>query len=448
VQALALAGTFRIRHLRAPEFFAKLPLPLRLSLSSRDGSAAISGARVVVDGAALPADARQCCRSAVDVTTIEISAEGYSAQRLQFPADADQAEKSLSIILVPAGAWTARLNEPGPWRRLLAHGDQAVLVAGERAVVTIALDSGRMVGALRRDGVVVPPGGGVRDPYLTNLSADDHGGYLLSTSDGVVASCAFDAARGITYVLSNHRGGAPVETAVLHDLVLQPGKHGVYTVETLSDGARLITRIDGVETSRSDPLRTALPPQLFISDARVIVSDDAALLVCEEGGAVAARHVYASARSGRVQHFAGGWLAIPTGDAVEVLRVDTAGAVQAVDAPGLRQRSNARLASDGADLFCADGSGDVRLMRRSGDELTAVWSGHLPFGRNAVASALAGDLAVVIDDTATIHCFSRADGTTRQRFAHAKPIRLAPIIAGNRVVVLDETGTLTAYMVR
>ena len=53
--------------------------------------------------------------------------------------------------------------------------------------------------------------------------------------------------------------------------------------------------------------------------------------------------------------------------------------------------------------------------------------------------------AVVVDDTNSIHLFARATGATVRRYEVPTRPAIAPLPVGDRLLVLDGEGNLTAY---
>ena len=104
------------------------------------------------------------------------------------------------------------------------------------------------------------------------------------------------------------------------------------------------------------------------------------------------------------------------------------------------------LAADWENIYVAGDDGEViALLRRNGSD---VWRNNSLLRREPTAPAAFHTTVVVGDFEGYVHFFSNVDGTivARERVGKGM-ISGYPVVAGDKLLVQSETGTLSAFMV-
>lgn len=104
------------------------------------------------------------------------------------------------------------------------------------------------------------------------------------------------------------------------------------------------------------------------------------------------------------------------------------------------------LAADWDNIYVVgDNAEIIALLRRNGDD---VWRNNLLTRREPTAPAIFHTAVVVGDFEGYVHFFANTDGTLVARTRVGKGmISGAPVVAGNRLIVQSESGTLSAFIV-
>jgi serine/threonine-protein kinase len=443
--ALALAAEFPASNPRAGNSVS-LPAPGRLEVAVEGHQGPIEDLRVSVDGVVLADHPEVFCRDPSRATTIEVSAPGYLAERRSIPPGSGPAP--LAVQLKPGRLWQVRLNQMGPWWSLESHDSEHVLIIGARAFLTVRLSDGAVLQAIDRRALPVPPVG--FDPGWTMFQEETPERVLVATSDGVVARLSWDPAKGLGMRELVRKGAVGVTAFLERELVLQPGRRAQIEVEAGAAGAELAAWVGQDQLWRVKNLvSTIQPPFLTATEERICLVDDQAVHLFEEDGASNGGYELATARTGRVVVVGhqDAVLAIPTMDGVELLRLGgQPHFLEPLHEPNLGKIGQASVAGSGDDLLVADLLGGVRLFRASDGALRESWKASLPQLRKPIGQVLlTAAYAVVVDDSNTIHLFSRADGSVVRRYEHPLRPVLAPLPIGRALVILDPGGQLTAY---
>ena len=442
-EALALAGEFPRQHPRSGP--VALPRPGRLTVAAEGLEGVVDGARVVVDGVPLVGGPGLFCRDPTRPTVVEVAAPGFLVERRTLPPG-EGSDVPLAVVLRPGRLWQAKIAPPSPWWSLVSHDSELVLLAGPRALIGLAISDGSARSVLERSTIPVPPA--IPDPVWT-LWQNDPAGAIIASSDGIVARVAWEAGRGPVFRELARKGTHPVAAWMERELTFQPGRRAQVLVETTAEGADLVTSSAGSELWRIRGLTVAVaPPYLAANDDRLCVVDDKDVRLFEEDGTAIGAFTLTAERQGRVLPFSGGrLLAIPTSEGIDLVRFG--GQPHFLDSltePALARIGQSIAATEGDDLLIADPLGGVRLVHGDGATATVAWKAQLPPQRKPVgAVGLTTAYAVVVDDTNSIHLFARATGATVRRYEVPSRPAIAPLPVGDRLLVLDGEGNLTAY---
>lgn len=103
----------------------------------------------------------------------------------------------------------------------------------------------------------------------------------------------------------------------------------------------------------------------------------------------------------------------------------------------------ARVVGDGETLFTVDADSKLRAWSQTGE---LRWLKDTIQWRDATSPLQVGDTVMVGDASGTVHFFDKQDGRLRNRIAtDGSPIRFAPVVSGQTVVVATQKGKLFAY---
>jgi len=442
-EALTLAGEFPSKHPRSG--LVALPRPGRLAVTAEGREGVVEGVRVVVDGVALVGGQGVFCRDTARSTVVEVDAPGFLVERRTLPPGEGK-DVPIAVVLRPGRLWQAKIAPPTPWWSMVAHDSELVLLAGPRALIGLAIADGSARSVLERSTIPVPPAS--PDPVWT-LWQDDAAGAIIASSDGIVARVAWEAGRGPIFRELARKGIHPVAAWMERELTFQPGRRAQVLVETTAAGADLVTISGGSELWRIRGLTVAVaPPYLAANDDRLCVVDDKDVRLFEEDGTAIGAFTLTAERQGQVLPFANGrLLAIPTAEGIDLVRFG--GQPHFLDSltePALARIGQSSAATDRDDLLVADPLGGVSLVHGNGIAATVTWKAQLPPMRKPVgAVALTAAYAVVVDDANSIHLFARASGAAVRRYEVPSRPAVAPLPVGDRLLVLDGEGNLTAY---
>ena len=442
-EALGLAGEFPRQHPRSGPL--ALPRPGRLTVTAEGREGVVDGVRVVVDGVPLVGGPGLFCRDPGRPTVVEVAAPGFLVERRTLPPG-EGSDVPLAVALRPGRLWQAKIAPPSPWWSLAAYEGELVLLAGPRALIGLAISDGSAHSVLERSTIPVPPA--IPDPVWT-LWQDDPAGAIIASSDGIVARVAWETGRGPVFRELARKGTHPVAAWMERELTFQPGRRAQVLVETTAEGADLVTSAAGSELWRIRGLTVVgAAPYLAANDDRLCVVDDKDVRLFEEDGTAIGAFTLTAERQGRVLPFAGGrLLAIPTSEGIDLVRFG--GQPHFLDSlgePALARIGQSSAATEGDDLLVADPLGGLRLVRGNGTSATVAWKAQLPPQRKPVgAVALTTAYAVVVDDANSIHLFARATGAVVRRYEVPSRPAIAPLPVGDRLLVLDGEGNLTAY---
>jgi hypothetical protein len=345
--------------------------------------------------------------------------------------------EQVRVVLRPQPLWAVPGPEPLPGSALYAAGPGAILVDRRSQLSRVELTEGRLLARLERTpgvptglaGIIMPlPAGrwglGLEDRSLAQVSPD------------LVIEQIFQ------------RSASPIIAWSESELTYRPGRRVRLTIEDAAPRV-LVAREGTTEWWRyppKNPLTATLVPGLFHSDDQVFLIDDVAVHVIDEDGSACRVFALASRRIGPVvtRQIPGGHL--------EFLVPTTAGVQHLLPGPRatpLRQILEPVLGSCGPVRLATAGEG---IVATTSNRLFAIESGGkaprwaLPLAAEPAWGPVVADGVVALADAAgTVGLVALKDGAPLRRLVHGVPLAAAPILLPGQVVVLDRSGTLTAY---
>ena len=447
--ALERAATYRARHPRAdPAILATLPLPGRIEVSAAGGLIP-PDLQIRVDGVAVPSRPvtsppggdptleAMICRRVDRPVTVEVVGAGYrtSLETLE----AGPGPGVVKVLLRPQPMWAIPGPEPRAGATLLPVGLDAVLVDRRSGLWRVDLAEGRVQARLER----TP---GIPTSLAGLLVPAPAGRWLAGVDDGSFVQLSPDLV--MEQIL--HRSRSAVIGWAEGELTYRPGRRIRLTIEDATP--RILVAWDGTREwwRYPDPKRAALvttvPPLLVHREDQVFVIDDAAVHVIDEDGAAARVFGLGSRRTGPVviRRAANGSedFLVPTGNGIQhLVPGGRALPLRKVTEPVLGTVVTSRLAMAGSVVIAGTDNG---LVAADPGASTARWraplSAEITWGPTADATT-----AVVADANGLMTLLRVADGAIQRRIVHGAPLAAAPLLVNGAVVVLDRTGTLTAY---
>jgi hypothetical protein len=447
-RALELASAYRTRHPRADaNVLDALPVPGRVTVSAA-GAALPADLRLRVDGVEVPltpqtqpgaepqAEALVCRRGDRPVA-IEVQAAGFRAA-IDTLAGGPTADPLL-LTLRAQPRWAIPGPEAAPGALLLAAGPGHLLVDRRSSLWRLDADEGRIHARLERT-----PG---QPSGLAGVfTAGPQGRWLAGLDDGSLAQLSPDLV--VEHIL--HRGRAPLLAFAEGELTYRPGRRLRLTIE--DSLPRQIVAWDSSREwwrypdPRKTPLKTALVPYLQRHEDQVVLVDDGALHLIDEDGGAARVFALPAHRSGPVLTRTGAdgrpTLLVPTIAGLVHLALGTrAQPVRSLSEPVLGTLATPHVALTGDTIVAASGTTLLRTDLGAG---LPRWRVTLP-QEPTWGPARGDDLVVVADVRGTLMVVNAEDGVLRRRIVHGTPLAATPLILEAQILVLDRTGTLSAY---
>ncbi len=438
-EAEQLGKDLKMKEPRGHDMIAGLPTVLPLSIVD-DAGQKVQEPTVMVNGLRLR-DISHIYSLDNQAVHIEIRHSDYQNYVGEIPMEHTQAFK---VVMQPGALWTydTKLDKVA-WVDMQEWVNGKLLINSPAQLMMIDANVGIKLSTLKRKHINIAPGLG--KSQWSNALTVAHNQLIIGSGDGLLLNVGMTDENEFRLNQAIYKGNHSVLGSVEFDLLFRGGQSRVLLVRQGGSSVTVVGLVEGKEEWRVPGLNGAINPGIFFRNERLYVIDDRRFREFEEDGTKKDALQLPRPRTGSVVWVDDKSLVFPHAKGIDLIRFENerfiVSAVHNDEFPLV-----GGLVSEGNLIYAAFEDGSIRAFQFKGKSLDEVWTKKLRQGSAPQSAPRVSDgLLCIGDQKGVAYCFNARRGQLLRELSIATPVRHAPIIVGDKIICIDESGLLSAF---